>query len=287
MQANIRGIIIDVDGVIVGEKQGVNFPDPNPAVIERLKSIRAKGIPITLCTAKPHAAIQKVVVDAGLNNLHITQGGGVVIDPLDNVILKAHGIDKETAKHILRICLDRGTYVEFYSPEAYFLQASQKSDITPLHTSILGFEPTIVDSLIDEAEKHDIVKIMPIAKDDIDMTELDQLLEPYKSGATVSWGSHPVALPRRFGIITALGISKGQAAAEVAEHEGAKPEELLGIGDSTMDWQFIEHCGYAGAMGNASDELKRLVDTKGDKSFVGDSVDENGILSILDYFGLA
>jgi HAD superfamily hydrolase (TIGR01484 family) len=282
----IKGIIIDVDGVIVGEKPGVNFPDPNPKIIERLKSIRAKGTPISLCTAKPHAAIQKVVTDAGLNNLHITQGGGVVIDPIDNVILKAHSIDKDAAKHIMQICLDRGNYVEFYSPEAYFIQANQKSDFTDLHTSILGVEPIAVSSLIDEADKHDIVKIMPIASNDDDMNALDELFEPYKAGATISWGAHPVALPRRFGIITALGISKGQAAAEVAEHEHIAPSELLGVGDSTADWQFIEHCGYAGAMGNASDELKKLVATKGDKSFVGGGVDDDGLLDILDHFGL-
>lgn len=282
----IKGMIIDVDGVIVGEKHGINFPDPNSKVIERLKDIHAKGIPITLCTAKPHAAIQKIVDDARLNNLHITQGGGVVIDPLDNVILKAHTINKEAARHIMQICLGRGTYVEFYSPEAYFAQENQVSDITPLHTSILGVEPVIVPSLINEADKHDIVKIMPIANDDADMQTLDNLFTPYKGRATVSWGSHPVALPRRFGIITALGISKGQAVAEVAEHEDIKPENLLGIGDSTADWQFIEHCGYAGAMGNASNELKRLVVTKGSQSFIGGSVDDNGILDILDYFGL-
>ena len=44
---------------------------------------------------------------------------------------------------------------------------------------------------------------------------------------------------------------------------------------------------YAGAMGNASDELKQLVSTKGERSSVGGTVDENGILDILDYFGLA
>lgn len=286
MKSNIKGVIIDVDGVIVGEKHGVNFPDPHPEVIKRLKGIRSKGIPITLCTAKPHAAIQKVVTDAGLNNLHITQGGGVVIDPIDNVILKAHSIDKDAAKHIMQICLDRGNYVEFYSPEAYFIQADQKSDFTALHTSILGVEPVAVASLIEEANKHDIVKIMPIAANDEDMEALDKLFEPYKAGATVSWGTHPVALPRRFGIVTALGISKGQAASEVAEHEHIDPSELLGVGDSTADWQFIEHCGYAGAMGNASNELKRLVATKGDNSFVGGDVDENGILGIFDHFGL-
>ena len=61
---------------------------------------------------------------------------------------------------------------------------------------------------------------------------------------------------------------------------------MLGVGDSTSDWQFIEPCGYAGAMENASKELKQLIKSKGKQSFVGKSVDENGILDVFDYFRL-
>jgi len=62
-------------------------------------------------------------------------------------------------------------------------------------------------------------------------------------------------------------------------------ENILAVGDSTSDWQFIELCGYAGAMGNASNELKRLVSTKDEGHYyIGNSVDENGIIDILNYF---
>ena len=84
----IRGIILDIDGVIVGEKIGFNSPYPHPDVIQKLKSLREKWIVVSLCTAKPHFSIQKIIVDAGLNNLHITNGGGVIIDPINNVVLK-------------------------------------------------------------------------------------------------------------------------------------------------------------------------------------------------------
>jgi len=86
--------------------------------------------------------------------------------------------------------------------------------------------------------------------------------------------------------VTAQGISKQQAAQEIAKYNGIGMDELLGIGDSTSDWQFIERCGYAGAMGNASDELVKLVATKGERGFTGGHVDENGIIDILDYFDL-
>ncbi len=48
----------------------------------------------------------------------------------------------------------------------------------------------------------------------------------------------------------------------------------------------MEICGYAGAMGNGVDELKKMVGTKGEKGYVGKSVDENGVLDILSHFQL-
>ena len=60
---------------------------------------------------------------------------------------------------------------------------------------------------------------------------------------------------------------------------------MLGVGDSKSDRNFIELCKYGAAMGNASQELKDLVSSKGeDYAFIGPSVDENGILTILDHF---
>jgi len=111
----IKAIILDVDGVIVGEKIGFNSPYPHPDVINRLKSIKQKGISISLCTAKPHYSIQKIIDDAGLNNLHVTNGGGVVIDPIDNIMLKKHIIDKEQSKKVIKQYLDNNVYIEFYS----------------------------------------------------------------------------------------------------------------------------------------------------------------------------
>ena len=282
----IKAIILDVDGVIVGEKIGFNSPFPHPEVIKRLKSIRQKGIPISLCTAKPHYAIHKIIENAELNNLHITNGGGVIIDPIDNFIFKKHTINPLDAVKVIEKYLSNEIYTEFYSVEEYFIQENQKSDLTKIHTHILQREPHVVTSLVNEARKQEIVKIMPIAINDEDKKRLINLFEPFKNDLTLSWGIHPIALPHLFGIITAKGISKKQAALEIANSIGVNPKDMLGVGDSTSDWQFIEQCGYAGAMENASNELKELVKIKGKQSFIGKSDDENGILDILNYFEL-
>lgn len=283
----IKAIILDVDGVIIGEKIGFNFPYPHPDVTSKLKEIRNKGIPIFLCTAKPHSSIEKIIKDAHLNNIHVTQGGAVLINPVNNKVIKKHLIDKKLSKKVIQLFIDDNTYTEFYSLSDYFIQNSQQSEITKIHFDILQKEPVIVSSLADETQKQDIVKIMPIAKNEEDKRRLTDLFSPFNKNLTFSWGSHPIALPRLFGIITAPGISKKQAVSEISKHENVLPSEMLAVGDSTSDWQFIEQCGFAAAMGNATNELKKLVLSKGkDFSFIGKSVDENGILDIFNHFEL-
>jgi HAD superfamily hydrolase (TIGR01484 family) len=281
----VKGIILDVDGVIVGEKIGFNSPHPHKDVTKALKRIQNKGIPISLCTAKPHFAISKEIKDADLDNVHIADGGGVIIDPLNNVIVKQNNIDSEDAIKALEAFLKAGVYTEFYTVNDYFIQKDQVGDITQKHAHVIQGEPEQVESLVDEARKQQITKIMPIAINEKDKKRLEKVFEPFKNELVLSWGVHPVILPLQFGIITAPGISKKQGAIEISKALGIPFENILGVGDSGSDWQFIEMCGFGAAMGNAKQDLKDLVLSKGkERSYIGPTVNENGIIEILNHF---
>ena len=282
----IKGIILDVDGVIVGEKIGFNSPNPHIDVINKLRKITNKGISISLCTAKPHFSIGKIIKDAELNNYHIADGGSVIINPIDNTIVKKHIMDKNKVKDILEMYIDNNVYTEFYTVDNYFIQETQKCDITPKHIHILQDNPVILKDIANESLKYDVTKIMPIALDEEDKNRVTELFEKkMNTGLTLSWGIHPVANPLKFGIITAPGISKKQGAIEIANNMNVPLENILAVGDSTSDWQFIELCGYGAAMGNASEKLKEYVKTKQEGHFyIGGDVDENGIIKILNYF---
>lgn len=284
--ADIKGIILDVDGVIVGEKIGFNSPWPHSDVINKLKEIRNKGISISLCTAKPHFSIGKIIKDAGLDNYHIADGGAVIINPVTSKIVKQHIIDKEKVKRILKMYIDNNVYTEIYTVDNYYIQKSQENFITPKHTHILQHSPIMLNDIVRESETLQVTKIMPIALDDnADKTRITNLFEDLNTGLTLSWGIHPVANPLRFGIITAPNISKKQGAIEISKNMNVPLENILAVGDSTSDWQFIELCGYGAAMGNATQQLKELVSNKPKGQFyIGGDVDNNGIIEVLDYF---
>lgn len=200
---NIKGIILDVDGVIIGEKIGFNSPNPHIDVINKLKDIRNKGVSISLCTAKPHFSIGKIIKDAELNNYHIADGGSVIINPIDNTIVKKHIMDKNKVKDILEMYIANNVYTEFYTVDNYFIQESQENDITPKHIHILQDNPVILKDIVNESIKYDVTKIMPIALDEEDQKRVTKLFEEMNTGLTLSLGIHPVANPLKFGIITA------------------------------------------------------------------------------------
>lgn len=282
----IKGLILDVDGVLIGSKEGYNWPLPNPLVIEALKNLREKGMIVSLCTGKGTFAIKQIVELAHLDNVHIGDGGAVIIDTINNKIIDEHIIDTKTVLGILHTFLAQNIYVELYTKDGYFIQKDFIGDKTKKHQAILYKEPTMVESLEEIVKDLKVVKIMPVMDNEGQRQKIIDLFAPYQANLNLQWGIHPTALPYQFGIITVKGISKKQAAMVISKNSGISLDDMLGIGDAMTDWQFMEICGYAGAMGNASQELKDKVKLKKENGYIGKSVDENGVIDILENFGL-
>lgn len=281
----IKAIVLDVDGVIVGEKVGYNSPYPHPEVTAILKKLRDENIPIVLCTAKPLKSVLKIIEEASLHNLHITDAGAVVYDPIDKIILKETLLDNTIVRHIVKKCLDYHIYTEFYTRDNYYMEKSQENSITPKHTHVLQFPPIQVGSLLDEIDYKSITKVMMIAEGEEQKQQIIDLLAPFTGEITLNWGSHPYIGIKPIGFITNKNVSKKIAVEKVIQNLDVSFEDVLAVGDSTSDWSFMQLAGFVGTLENAKDELKELVKTKGEeKYFIGKSVDENGILDILNYF---
>lgn len=282
----IKAIITDIDGVIVGKKHGVNFPLPNDDVIQKLKNLHKTGFPIVLCTAKFQSGIQELVKKTELTNPHITDGGALIIDPLDKVVIKKYTFDKTLVHKILEICIKNNIYMETYTEDDYFMQKDQTCEITEKHTLILQQEPQIVSSLITHAATNDIIKLIAYAKNDEEKNLIDDSLKNI-DGLHYIWTMHPTILPIRLCIITINGVSKKHASEEVMHYLNISFDDVLGIGDTLGDWNFMNLCGYVGVVGDESNELKELAQSKGkEKYFFGRSVDDNGFLEILRHFKL-
>lgn len=281
----IRAIITDVDGVIIGHTPNVNFPLPHTQVLEAFKKVREDNIPIVLCTAKSLYPIEPIIQQAHLENPHISDGGSLISNPIGRKLVAKHMLPKDVAEKFVYYALKNDIYIEVHTEENYFIQQDEKGIFARQHAEVEQREPIRVTSLLEIIGKEDIIKIILIVENEEAKELVTPQLEALHHDMTAIWTIHPSMLPAQFAVITAYGASKKHAAEEVIETLGISFDEVLGIGDTKGDWQFMQLCRYVAIVGDESLELKELAKTKGEgKYFFAPSVEENGILQVFDYF---
>lgn len=284
----IKAIVLDVDGVIVGRTEGINFPLPHTKVIKKLKQARDTGIPIILCTAKFGFAIRRIIDDASLHNPHIADGGALIMGAAgEKRIIKTYEIEKNAVNKSINLFFEQNLYIELYTPSAHYVQNTQVSDFTHKRTRLLQLPPTIVDSLTEIAQKESVIKMITFAKDDKIVRQVESIVQQVKDNLTLFWSRHPYLGSISIGIMTRPGVSKANAVKDVIKDLRIPFNEVLAIGDTKSDWDFMKLCGYAATLENGDDEIKQLVKTKGStKYFMSPSVEENGVISILEHFAI-
>ncbi|MFI5265459.1 MAG: HAD-IIB family hydrolase [Candidatus Levyibacteriota bacterium] len=283
----IKAIVTDVDGVLTGNKSGFNFPKPSFDVISALTTIHKKGIPVILCTAKIASAIEDIIGDAQLSNPHIADGGALVFDPLEHKIIKEHILENALAQKMIQVCVAHNIHISAHTVNNLFIDKTHNKYITEKRRLIVKRDLSVVDSLENRIKTEQIIKLTLTVVDKKEKALAEKLLAPFKDQIHFIWSHHPMSHPWEYGIISSKGVSKVSAMREVLKILNLEASEVLGVGDGFADWVFMEHCGYAGVVGDKSPELKDLVKTKGiGKYFLAPSVDENGLLDILKYFKL-
>ncbi len=284
----IKAIILDVDGVIVGNQPNVNFPLPHTDVIEKFRELHAKGMPVVLCTAKSGFAIHGIIEQAHLDNPHITDGGALIIGLISHAIVKKHVMDKEVVRDCIQRCLESNIFIEVYTPEAYYVQASQMAafpEFITEHAKVLQMQPTVTESLLGQVDHEAIIKLIAFRNKAVG-SELDKIIERFGQNVSALM-THHLFIDATLCVMTAPGISKTSAAREVATSLNISFDEILGIGDTEGDWKFMHLCKYVATLANGDDRIKELVRTKGEGNyFIAPHVNDNGMLDILRYFSL-
>jgi hydroxymethylpyrimidine pyrophosphatase-like HAD family hydrolase len=142
----IKAIIADVDGVMVGREEGVNFPLPHDDIITALRRV-GQNIPIILCSAKFRTAIDGIILQADLANPHITDGGALIINPLgEPEIIEQNVIDRAIVLDYLAI---DNAATELYTAQTVYLQKDDDAAFVRKRSQLLQTQPVMVDSLIE------------------------------------------------------------------------------------------------------------------------------------------
>jgi len=283
---NLTTVILDVDGVINGTLEGINTPMPSKPVMARLQNLAEKEIRVILCTSKGLFPILDMIKLGGFDNYHIVDGGAIIINPFNKEqIIKA--IDTQYANEIIADLVKKQIYFEVYTVNDYFVPEYSPAKYIDPHAKLMGKMPIKTEDFDKIIRENEISKIMLMTDLETTDPQNKEIFTQYDDLLELKWTSTPSIPGANLLVFTQKGISKKTATEEVGNLLKIDFDDALGVGDNLSDWTFMHLCGYVAAMGNATQELKDMLTTKEKGHYVvGNDVDKDGILDILDHFNL-
>ncbi|QGF23473.1 Cof-type HAD-IIB family hydrolase [Raineyella fluvialis] len=254
-----RLVFLDVDGTLLDHSQNLA-----PSAATAIRTARAAGHQIYLCTGRSRREIPATVTSIGVDGV-ISAGGGFV--ERDGELLFAHSMPADVKQELEVFFETRGLE---YTMQGY-------TDVYPSHGLFARVAPLFEG---DMATARDAVA-------SADMRQLERRMA-YRGPApdtgiakATFFGTHPGSfslvrdgLGDRFHVITGTipylgsaggevsphGVNKGAAITELAEALNMPLDRTIGIGDSHNDLEMLQVTGIGIAMGNADDVVKSHAD---------------------------
>ena len=257
-------VFLDIDGTLLNSRHQIM-----PCTHNHLKYLQERGVPIILCSARPPKGVNLVAEQAELHGPIACYNGGLIIDE-GYTLLRDVGIDIQLAIDFKRFVSERfpDLVVSAYLYSVWLaedpkhpliLQESEISGCTPLQGSMeqVAFAATHIHKLLCMGDAMRIRALQNEVRQ-----HFPQLM------ALRSKSTYLEILP--------LESTKGSAAEVLLAHYGLKQEQAVAFGDSDVDVDMLQYCGFGVAMGIAPRQVKEAAD------HVTASNDEEGIYIALN-----
>ena len=265
--SKISLVVSDVDGTLVTHDKVLT--DGAIAAVERL---HARGIGFSICSSRPPFGLRMLIEPLRLALPFGGYNGGEIVAS-DLTIVEQKLIPPDAAKqavstfqaHHIDCWLFVGNEWLIVNPAGAHVAHETRTVQTP---------PTVVPTFTD-AHLAGAGKIVGPSDDHELVARVTALLQDALAGGANVARSQPYYCD-----VVPPGIDKGRLVALLAQRLGVPREEILVLGDMENDLEMFRMAGFAVAMGNASDVVKRAAQA------VTLSNDEDGFAAAIERYVL-
>lgn len=258
--ANIKLIATDLDGTFM-----VDFKTPHPQNVRILEKCKRHGIAFCICTGRNWRGIRDLVAAVPFDQFCVINNGAAIYDTKTHTLRYRNRFAPETAREIMDILsVYKNAHVGVSTTDSTHVVESRMEEGARRRWLARAKEnPEWAGGFF----MHDSVdELMEACKDDIqritigiDLIAPGKLEEVYKKLANI------VDVEITSGMAGHMEISakdgtKAEALSVLADIYGAKPENVLALGDNYNDMHMLLWAGTGVAMGNADDRLKGVAD---------------------------
>ncbi|MDD3593007.1 MAG: Cof-type HAD-IIB family hydrolase [Candidatus Gastranaerophilales bacterium] len=265
MKKNIKLIVLDIDGTIVGKST-----KPSERVKKAIKKVTRQGVKVVIATGRMYEATYPLLEELGLDTPCINYQGAVIRDR--DKIYREIKLPKNLVMEVANALRPFDVQVNLYAEGKLIVEKVYDCLANYIGIRHIGYKK--VDRFEDLHDAH-FAKLVAIDDNKDKVSEIrDIFAEKYKGVLNV------VKSTDNYCEFVDIEASKGKSIKFLAGMWGLKTDEIMAAGDQDNDIDMIEAAGFGVAMANGSPDIKKNAD------FIAPDVEEDGIAQVIEKFVL-
>lgn len=255
-------IALDLDNTLLNAQKQIT-PENREAIL----MAREKGIRIVLASGRAYPGILPVKKELGLDDYVASCGGAQILNPQGDVIHSVY-LPPIAAKQVMRWAALRGVHFQIYLDDGlYYLKRNQYSDYYEKICSY-GGEPN-----------PDLLDIETVLTAKIVLIDDEEKLKEYAKELRITFPEF-FFTKSQTGLLEVINpeATKERAIAFIAGKLGIEQQQIIAVGDNSIDAGMIAYAGLGVAMGNAPEELKKTA------NYVCGTCEQSGVAEVIDKY---
>lgn len=264
-------LALDMDGTLLNSQKKIS-----PKTAESIDELARRGIYVVTSTGRNLAELSDYR-DA-LKSMHfgILLSGGMVFDFKKDTPVKVHGLDEKIILQLIDFGLTERAMIHLHTVRN---SIACEEDIQHMAAFDMGIYQDMFNRIClrcDDFKKFvrehpgEVIKVNLYHRDKISRDRNLARMKPLNLSISFAEANNLEASPAK--------ITKASGLVELCDFLGIDISETVAIGDAHNDTEIVQRAGLGIAMGNASDEIKKLAD------FVTLDNDSDGVAAAIEKF---
>lgn len=237
-------VITDVDGTLVTRDKALT-----PRAIAAVRRLHENNIGFSICSSRPPFGLRMLIEPLRLVLPFGGYNAGAIVEP-DLTIVEQKLIPPDAAREAVAIFQQHAIDCWVFVGNQWLI-ANPTGDHVDRELHTIQTPPTIVPAF-DDSHFAAVGKIVGPSKDHDRVALVTDLMQTALAGRARAARSQPYYCD-----VIPFGIDKGRLVELLGQRLAVPVSEILVLGDMENDLEMFRKAGFAVAMGNATDEVKR------------------------------
>lgn len=237
-------VVTDVDGTLVKTDKSLT-----PAAIAAVQRLHDAGIGFSICSSRPPFGLRMMIEPLGLKLPFGGYNSGTIVET-DFTIVDQKLIPPAAAKEAVNTFRDARVDCWVFTGNQWIVANPQGAHVDH-ETHTVQTPPTVVPAFVD-AHFAAVGKIVGPSDDHPLVASLTERLQAQLTGR-----ANVARSQLYYCDVVPPGVDKGHLVDLLIARLGIPRSEVLVLGDGDNDVEMFGKAGFAVAMGNASDDVKR------------------------------